>query len=141
MVRTAEGIPWLSKAGLARLPMLTLFLVCYSAVHLNFERVWWLTPDRDIFGKYEAAAPGAEAIEVAKEVYFTKATWMIALIWMLAAGLSLPAAISWSFALYCAELLVLFPLRGYTALNGLLAVGLVVEQVVERRRARRAPPA
>jgi hypothetical protein len=157
-VRTAEGHLWLSATGLARLPMFTVLVVSYSIVHFNFERVWWFTDDVDIFSKYAAvpsdegagaaggdvgdvaaaaAASAGAMLNVAKSVYFTKATWMILLVWLLAAGLEFPAALSWSFVVYALELVVLFPPRTYTMLNALLAVGVAVEQVVECVRARR----
>ena len=48
-VRTAEGFKWLSCPELTRLPMFTILIVAYTIVHLNFERVWWLTDEVDIF--------------------------------------------------------------------------------------------
>jgi hypothetical protein len=148
-VVTAEGIPWLSAAGLRRLPMFSLLLLSCTIVHLNFERVWWFTEDQDIFSKYApvdgdsdggataAAASASAALHVAKQVYFTKATWMMLLVWLLAVGQSIPAAMSWSFVVYAMELIVMFPVRTYTLLNALLAFGLAVEQVVEDSRRRR----
>lgn len=114
-----------------------LFIVCSSIVHINFEYNFWLTQERDIFGKYEAAGQSTDKIEIAKDVYFTKATWMIALVWMMCPGMSLRAAIAYSFMLYSVELMLLFPLRTYTFPNLALAAGLLVEQLVERFK----PPA
>lgn len=118
--------------------MFWLFIVSYTLVHVNFEYKYWLTDERDIFGKYELAADGSEKLEVAKEVYFTKATWMFALVIMMALGLNFRTAMAFSFTLYSVELMLLFPVRTYTFLNLLLAAGLLIEQAVEYREGRPA---
>jgi len=113
--------------------MFWLFVVCWTVVHLKFEWNFWLTDARDVFGKYEPAASPAETLAVAKEVYYTKATWMFALVWMVVLGMRFRAAVAWSFALYCVELLLFFPIRVYTVLNALLATGMVIELFVRKR--------
>jgi len=116
--------------------MFWLFIVCYTAIHINFEYRYWLTDDRDIFGKYEVAGERVEKVEVAKEVYFTKATWMFALVIMLALGINFRTAMAFSFAVYGIELMIFFPVRTYTLLNLLLALGLLIEQGVEWKERR-----
>ena len=117
-----------------RFTMTLLFIVCYTIIHINFEYNFWVTGD--IFGKY--AVPGEEfnEIEIAKMVYFTKATWMIALVWMIVVGMSFRSAIAYSFMLYSVELMIFFPIGLYTILNLLLAVGCVIEDVIDRLKAR-----
>jgi hypothetical protein len=115
-----------------RFTMTLLFLLCYSAIHLNFEYRYWLTDDRDIFGKYEVAGETFNEVEIAKEVYFTKATWMFVMVWMMALGMSFRSALAYSFAIYSIELMFLFPIRTYTFLNLLLAFGMVVEDLIDR---------
>ena len=110
--------------------MFALFILCYSCVHVHFEYRFWGTPDQDIFGKYAAANGQVDPLMIAKQVYYTKATWMIALVWLQCLGASFPAAIAYSFFLYSAELLYFFPLRAYSVLNLLLAIGCVIEQWV-----------
>jgi len=116
--------------------MFWLFIVCYTVIHINFEYRYWLTDDRDIFGKYELAEEQADKLEVAKEVYFTKATWMFALVLMVALGLNFRTAMAFSFAIYSVELMLLFPIRTYTFLNLLLALGLLIEQGIEWKESR-----
>ncbi len=122
--------------------MFWLFIVSYTVIHINFEYQYWMTGERDIFGKYEVAGASADKMEVAKEVYFTKATWMFALVLMTALGMNFRTAMALSFGLYSVELMLLFPLRTYTFLNILLAAGMLIEQVVEWKegRAGRAAP-
>ena len=116
---------------LGRHLMFWLFIACYTLIHINFEHQYWLTDDRDIFGKYEFAAEQADKLKVAKEVYFTKATWMFALVLMAALGLNFRTAMAFSFSLYSVELMLLFPFRAYTFLNLLLALGMLIEQGIE----------
>ncbi len=116
--------------------MFWLFIVCYTVIHINFEYRYWLTDDRDIFGKYELAAGHTDKLEVAKEVYFTKATWMFALVIMVALGFNFRTAMAFSFSIYSIELMALFPVRTYTFLNLLLAFGLLVEQGIEWKESR-----
>ncbi len=111
--------------------MFWLFIVCYTVIHINFEYHYWLTNDRDIFSKYEVAEEQVDKMEVAKEVYFTKATWMFALVLMVALGLNFRTAMAFSFAIYSVELMFLFSLRTYTFLNLFLALGLLIEQWIE----------
>jgi len=116
--------------------MFWLFIVCYTVIHINFEYNYWLTNDRDIFGKYEVAGEQVEKVEVAKEVYFTKATWMFVLVWMIALGINFRTAMAFSFAIYGIELMLFFPIRTYTFLNLLLALGLLIEQGIEWKERR-----
>ncbi len=111
--------------------MFWLFIVCYTVIHIDFEYHYWFTNDRDIFSKYEVAEEQVDKMEVAKEVYFTKATWMFALVLMVALGLNFRTAMAFSFAIYSVELMLLFPLRTYTFLNLLLTLGLLIEQWIE----------
>jgi len=121
-----------------RFTMTALFIICYFLIHLNFQYNFWLTEDRDIFGKYEVAGELFEEAEIAKDVYFTKATWMIALVLLMVIGMPFRSAIAYSFMLYSLELMVLFPIRTYTILNLLLAVGLVIEDIIDRAKAAKA---
>ncbi len=92
--------------------MFWMFIASYSAVHMNFELQYWLTDERDIFNKYEMAEGQASQLEVAKKVYFTKSSWMFALVTLNAFGLNFRAAMALSFFIYSIEL-VLFR-RGRT---------------------------
>ena len=121
-----------------RFTMTALFIFCYFVIHLNFQYNYWLTEDRDIFGKYEVAGELFEEAEIAKDVYFTKATWMIALVLLMVMGMPFRSAIAYSFMLYSLQLLVLFPIRTYTILNLLLAVGCVTEDIIDRTKAAKA---
>jgi len=120
-----------------RFTMTALFILCYILIHVNFEYTYWMTVDRDIFGKYENAVGCLHELDVAKDVYFAKATWMFVLIVMMALGISFRSAIAYSFMLYSLELMLLFPIRLYTVLNLLLAVGCVLEDIIDRVKARR----
>jgi hypothetical protein len=102
-------------------------------IHINFEYNYWLTEKRDIFSKYEVAVEQTDKMEVAKKVYFTKASWMFALILMASLGLNFRSALAFSFVIYSAELMLLFPFSKYTFLNLLLALGLLIEQGIEWR--------
>ena len=121
-----------------RFTMTALFIICYFLIHLNFQYNFWLTEDRDIFGKYEVAGEIFEEADIAKDVYFTKATWMIALVLLMVIGMPFRSAIAYSFMLYSLELMVLFPIRTYTFLNILLALGLVIEDIIDRTKAAKA---
>jgi hypothetical protein len=121
-----------------RFTMTALFIICYFVIHLNFQYNYWLTEDRDIFRKYEVAGEQFEEAEIAKDVYFTKATWMIALVLLMVMGMPFRSAIAYSFMLYSLQLMVLFPIRTYTILNLLLAVGCVIEDVIDRTKAAKA---
>ena len=120
-----------------RFTMTALFILCFILIHVNFEYTYWVTDDRDIFGKYENAVECLHEVDVAKDVYFTKATWMFALIVMMALGISFRSAIAYSFMLYSMELMLLFPIQLYTVLNLLLAAGCVLEDVIDRAKAPR----
>jgi len=120
-----------------RFTMTALLILCYILIHVNFEYTYWMTVDRDIFGKYENAVDCLHELDVAKDVYFAKATWMFVLIVMMALGISFRSAIAYSFMLYSLELMLLFPIRLYTVLNLLLAVGCVLEDIIDRVKARR----
>ncbi len=117
--------------------MFWLFLISWTLVHLNFEYRFWLGPGADVFSKYAAATGPDQALAIGKQVYFTKATWMFALVWFQVLGLSLRSAVGWSFLLYSVELLLFFPFRIYSLLNLLLAIGCVGEDVILRRMRRR----
>ena len=73
----------------------------------------------------------AGQLEVAKKVYFTKASWMFALVILNAFGLNFRTAMALSFFIYSIELVLLFPTRTYTFLNLVLATGMLVEQGLE----------
>jgi hypothetical protein len=110
--------------------MTLLFIICYTIIHINFEYNFWITGD--IFGKYAEAGGLLPEIEIAKRIYFTKATWMFALVWMMVLGMSFRSAIAYSYMIYSIELMVLLPIGVYTFLNLLLAVGCVTEDVIVR---------
>lgn len=113
-----------------RFTMTLLFVICYTVIHINFEYNFWITGD--IFGKYAQAGGSLTEIEIAKRVYFTKATWMVALVWLMVVGMSFRSAIAYSYMLYGIELMVLLPIGVYTFLNLLLAIGCVIEDVIVR---------
>ena len=113
-----------------RFTMTLLFVICYTVIHINFEYNFWVTGD--IFGKYAQAGGSLTEIEIAKRVYFTKATWMVALVWLMVVGMSFRSAIAYSYMLYSIELMVLLPIGVYTFLNLLLAIGCVIEDVIVR---------
>jgi hypothetical protein len=113
-----------------RFTMTLLFIICYTIIHIMFEYNYWVTGD--IFGKYAVAGGSLTEIEIAKRVYFTKATWMFALVWMMFLGLSFRSAIAYSYLLYGIELMILLPINVYTFLNILLAIGCVIEDVIVR---------
>ena len=118
-----------------RFTMTLLFIICYTIIHINFEYNFWVTGD--IFSKYAVAGGVLTELEIAKMVYFTKATWMFILIWMMVVGMSFRSAIAYSFMIYSIELIVLFPIYIYAILNLLLAVGCVIEDVIVRLETRR----
>ena len=118
-----------------RFTMTLLFIICYTIIHINFEYNFWVTGD--IFSKYAVANGSLSEIEIAKIVYFTKATWMITLVWMMVVGLKFRSAIAYSFMLYSIELIILLPFGIYTALNLLLAIGCVTEDIIDRLKIRR----
>lgn len=111
-----------------------LFLLSWSAVHLRFEYEFWLGGGAAVFGKYQSASDPADALRIGRTVYYTKATWMFALVWLQVLGLPLRTAVAWSFLLYGIELLLFFPAHAYAVLNLLLAVGCVIEDGILRRR-------
>ncbi len=115
--------------------MTLLFIICYTIIHFNFEYNFWVTGD--IFNKYAVADNSLSEIQIAKIVYFTKATWMIALVWMMFLGMSFRSAIAYSFMLYSIELIILLPFGIYTVLNFLLAVGCVIEDIIIRVEVKR----
>ena len=115
-----------------RFTMTALFILCYLLIHVNFEYTYWMTADRDVFSKYENAVECSHELDIARDVYFTKATWMFALIVMMALGISFRSAIAYSFMLYSLELMLLFPIQLYTVLNLLLAAGCVIEDIIDR---------
>ena len=118
-----------------RFTMTALFILCYLLIHVNFEYTYWMTVERDVFGKYENAVECSHELDIAKDVYFTKAAWMFALIVMMALGISFRSAIAYSFMLYSLVLMLLFPIRLYTVLNLLLAAGCVLEDLIDRVKA------
>lgn len=109
-----------------------LFVASYTLVHLNFERVFWLTDGWGIFGKYAAADDPAARLLVAERVYYTKATWMFLLVWLQCLRIRFETALAWSFLVYSTELLLFFPFRTYAALNLVLALAMVVERTARR---------
>ncbi len=54
---------------------------------------------------------------------------MIVLVWLCALRVRFPRALALSFFLYAIELMLLFPLNIYNALNLLLAIGFLLEQL------------
>jgi len=117
-----------------RFTMTLLFIICYTVIHINFEYNFWVTGD--IFNKYAVADNNLSEIEIAKIVYFTKATWMFALVWLMTLGLNFSSAIAYSFMLYSIELIILLPFGIYTVLNLLLAIGCVTEDIIIRLKTR-----
>ncbi len=117
-----------------RFTMTLLFFVCYTVIHIMFEYNFWVTGD--IFSKYAQAGGTLTEIEIAKWVYFAKATWMFALVWMMVLGMKFRSAIGYSFLIYGIELMIIFPINIYTVLNILLAVGCVIEDIIDRYQAR-----
>ena len=117
-----------------RFTMTLLFIICYTVIHFNFEYNFWVTGD--IFGKYAVADGSLNEIDIAKIVYFTKATWMFAMVWMMVLGMSFRSAIAYSFMLYSIELIILLPFGIYTMLNLLLAIGCVTEDIIVRLKTR-----
>ncbi|MBM4244924.1 MAG: hypothetical protein FJ148_14100 [Deltaproteobacteria bacterium] len=115
-----------------------LFLLSWSLVHLAFELEFWTGSGDAVFGKYQPAADPAEALRIGRNVYYTKATWMFALVWLQVLGLPLRTAVAWSFLLYATELLLFFPVRVYAVLNLLLAIGCVIEDRILRQRTAQA---
>ena len=107
-------------------PVFVLFIASYTVVHLVFEYNFWLAPDQSIFAKYAEVSDGNPLL-IAQAVYFAKATWMFVLVWLLVLGLSLRAAITYSFVLYSLELLFFFEVQLYIGLNLLLALALLIE--------------
>jgi hypothetical protein len=125
------GLMGLKKFLLGKHLMFWMFIASYSAVHMIFELQYWLTDERDIFNKYEMVEGLASQLEVAKKVYFTKASWMFALVTLNAFGLNFRTAMALSFFIYSIELVLLFPARTYTLLNLVLALGMLMEQGLE----------
>jgi hypothetical protein len=115
--------------------MFWLFLLSWSLVHLAFELEFWTGSGDAVFGKYQLATDPADALRIGRSVYYTKATWMFALVWLQVLGLPLRTAVTWSFLLYATQLLLFFPPRIYSVLNLLLAIGCVIEDRNLRRRA------
>ena len=115
--------------------MTLLFMICYSIIHINFEYNFWVTGE--IFTKYAEAGGLLTEIEIANRVYFTKSTWMFALVWLMCLGMTFRSAIAYSFLLYGIELMVFLPFGIYTLLNLLLATGCVIEDIIIRLKAKR----
>lgn len=116
-----------------------LFLLCYTAIHLKFEWNFWMEDDFAIFAKYALSDDPLEHLNIAKKVYFTKATWMILLVWLCALRIPFRRALAASFLVYAVELLLLFPLNLYNGLNLLLAGGFVLQEVLMYRDRNRMP--
>ena len=122
------------KALPRRFTMTLFFVICYTIIHINFEYNFWVTGD--IFSKYATAGGSLTELQIAKMVYFTKATWMFILVWMLVLGMSFRSAMAYSFFIYSIELIVLFPVYIYAILNVLLSVGCVIEDIIDRYKTR-----
>ncbi len=118
-----------------RFTMTLLFIICYTIIHIIFEYKFWVTGA--IFEKYAIADSSLTELDIAKIVYFTKATWMFAMVWMLVLGMKFRPAIAYSFLLYSIELIIFLPFGIYTVLNLLLASGCVIEDIIIRIKARR----
>ncbi len=119
--------------NLKHFPMFWLFVASYTAIHLAFEYNFYAVGGGAMFAKYGELGVDSQPISVAERVYYTKATWFFLLVWMQVLGARFKTALAWSFLIYALELIVLFPLRIYAALNVALAVGMVIEVVVRRR--------
>ena len=115
--------------------MTLLFILCYTIIHIIFEYNFWGTGN--IFEKYAVADSSLTELEIAKIVYFTKATWMFAMVWMMVLGMSFRPAIAYSFMLYSIELIIFLPFRIYSLLNLLLAAGCVIEDIIIRLKTRK----
>lgn len=116
-----------------------LFLLCYTAIHLKFEWNFWMEDDFAVFAKYALGDDPLEHLNIAKKVYFTKATWMILLVWLCALRMPFRRALAASFLVYAIELLLLFPPNLYNGLNLLLAGGFVLQEVLMYRDRNRVP--
>jgi len=114
--------------------MYWLFLISWTAVHIAFEHEFWMGGGDGVFAKYAVTDDPAAMMTIAQKVYYTKATWMFALVWMQVLGLPLRSAVAWSFLIYGVELLLFFPIQLYSVLNVLLAIGCVGEDLILRRR-------
>jgi hypothetical protein len=115
------------RSNLRAYPMFHLFLACYTVVHLHFEHNFWVVGEAAIFSKYGSG----DLLDVGQKVYYAKATWCFLMIWLLALQMHYRAAVAWSFLVYALQLVVLFPLRIYAGLNVLLAIGMVIEVLLE----------
>ncbi len=120
-----------TKFFLGKHLMFWMFIASYSTVHINFELQYWFTDERDIFNKYEMADDQAGQLQVAKKVYFTKASWMFALVILNAFGLNFRTAMALSFFIYSIQLVLFFSTQAYTFLNLVLAAGMLLEQGLE----------
>lgn len=108
--------------------MYGLFLLCYTVIHLKFEWNFWMLDDFAVFSKYAQGDSPLEHLAVAKDVYFSKATWMILLVWLCAFKLPFRRALAISFLYYAVALLFLFPVNLYNGLNLLLAGGFAFQE-------------
>jgi len=118
-----------------RFTMTLFFIICYTIIHINFEFNFWVTGN--IFGKYAVADDSLSEIRIAKIVYFTKAIWMFALVWLMFLGISFRSSMAYSFMLYSIALILLLPFGIYTILNFLLAIGMIIEDIIDRLKIRR----
>lgn len=134
MARALDGLRDRFKTS----PMLIVFLVSYVAVHLHFEYNFWMLADSTVFDKYAAASDPLGAMAIAQQVYYAKAVWCFLLIVLQAAGLRFYPALAISFLVYGVALLGFFPIRVYTVLNLLLAIGMMIE-VVRLGKAKETP--
>ncbi len=121
--------------ALTQSPMYWLFAASYTIVHIIFEYKFWVTGGGAIFAKYEPSGVLAEQLSIGERVYYAKATWCFLMIWLQFLGTRFKTALAWSFMVYAVELLLLFPVRPYALLNVLLALGMVIEVLLQRRQA------
>lgn len=113
-----------------------LYFVSYTVVHLIFEYKFWAQGSGAIWAKYDVGDSPVESLRIAEQVYYTKATWFFILVWLQALKLRFQDALAWSFFVYSLELVLFFPFQVYTLLNLGLALGMVVEVLILRRRRR-----
>ena len=118
-----------------RFTMTLFFIICYTVIHVIFEFNFFITGDN--FGKYAEASGNLSEIEIANRVYYTKAIWMFVLVWLIVVGIPFRSSMAYSFMLYSIALMVLLPFRIYAILNFLLAIGMIIEDIIDRLKVRR----
>lgn len=110
-------------------PMFFVFLISYVSVHLHFEYNFWMLAETTVFDKYASASEALDATAIAERVYYAKAIWCFLLIILQAAGMRFYQALAVSFLVYALSLIGFFPVRIYSILNVLLAIGMLIEVI------------